>query len=125
MSYRILVVDDSKLARMAVAKSLGALQPDWIRLEAANAGEAADMAPGADIALLDFNMPGRDGLEFAAELRQLRPAMPLAIISANNQRQIVDRAQSIGAAFLPKPLTEAALRNFLDEAVRQIKAGIL
>ena len=44
MSYRILVVDDSKLARMAVAKSLGALQPDWIRLEAANAGEAAHRA---------------------------------------------------------------------------------
>jgi CheY-like chemotaxis protein len=37
MSYRILVVDDSKLARMAVARSLGALQPDLIRLEAANA----------------------------------------------------------------------------------------
>jgi CheY-like chemotaxis protein len=123
MSYRVLVVDDSKLARMAVARSLGALQPDWIRLEAANAGEAADLARDADIALLDFNMPGVDGLAFAAELRQLRPAMPLAIISANNQRQIVDRAQAIGATFLPKPLTEDALRNFLDHAVQQIKAG--
>ena len=68
-------------------------------------------------------MPGVDGLAFAAELRQLRPAMPLAIISANNQRQIVDRAQAIGATFLPKPLTEDALRHFLDHAVQQIKAG--
>jgi DNA-binding NarL/FixJ family response regulator len=123
MSYRVLVVDDSKLARMAVARSLSALRPDWIRLEASNAGEAADMAREADIALLDFNMPGVDGLAFAAELRHLRPAMPLAIISANNQRQIVDRAQAIGATFLPKPLTEDALRGFLDDAVQQIKAG--
>jgi CheY-like chemotaxis protein len=124
MRYRILVVDDSKLARMAVARSLGALQPDWIRLEAANAGEAANMARDADIALLDFNMPGVDGLAFAAELRQLRPAMPLAIISANNQREIVEGAHAIGASFLPKPLTDDALRDFLDDAVQQIKAGV-
>jgi CheY-like chemotaxis protein len=124
MSYRILIVDDSKLARMAVARSLGALRPDWIRLEAANAGEAAGMAGDADVALLDFNMPGIDGLAFATELRQLRPAMPLAIISANNQREIVDRTHAIGAAFLPKPLTEDALRKFLDGAVQQMKAGV-
>ena len=40
MGYRILVVDDSKLARMAVAKALNALHPDWTRVEAANADEA-------------------------------------------------------------------------------------
>ena len=95
-----------------------------IRLEAANAGEAADLARYADIALLDFNMPGVDGLAYAAELRQLRPAMPLAIISANNQREIVDRTRAIGASFLPKPLTEDALRNFLDDAVQQMRAAI-
>jgi DNA-binding NarL/FixJ family response regulator len=100
------------------------LQPDWIRLEAANAGEAANLARDADIALLDFNMPGVDGLAFATELRQLRPVMPLAIISANNQREIVDRTHAIGATFLPKPLTEDALRSFLDNAVQQIKAGV-
>ena len=124
MRYKILVVDDSKLARMSVAKSLTALQPDWIRLEAANADEAVRMAPEVDIALLDFNMPGTDGLAFAAELRELRPAMPLAIISANNQREIVERAHAVGASFLPKPLTEEALRGFLAEAVRQMKAEV-
>ena len=40
MSYKILIVDDSKLARMAVNKALNALYPDWMRLEAANAEEA-------------------------------------------------------------------------------------
>ena len=40
MSYKILIVDDSKLARMAVIKALNALYPDWTRLEAANADEA-------------------------------------------------------------------------------------
>jgi CheY-like chemotaxis protein len=124
MGYKILVVDDSKLARMAVVKSLKALQPDWIRLEAANADEAAKLAPEADVALLDFNMPGRDGLTFAAELRGSRPEMPLAIISANNQKEVVQSAHGVGAAFLPKPLTEDALRSFLNDAVRRMKAGV-
>ena len=39
-SYKVLVVDDSKLARMAVAKLLEALHPDWTRIEAASAEEA-------------------------------------------------------------------------------------
>ena len=40
MAFKVLVVDDSKLARMAVAKALGGLRPDWTRVEAANADEA-------------------------------------------------------------------------------------
>ena len=124
MGYKVLLVDDSKLARMAVAKSLKALQPDWIRLEASNAEEAVRLAPEADLALLDFNMPGKDGLAFAAELRLARPDMPLAIISANNQREIVESAHSVGASFLPKPLTEDALRGFLSDAVRRMKADV-
>ena len=72
MGYRVLVVDDSKLARMAVAKALTTLHPDWTRIEAANADEALALASkdAFDLAILDFNMPGRDGLHLAAELLQ-------------------------------------------------------
>lgn len=118
MSYKVLIVDDSKLARMAVNKALSALQPGWTRVEAANADEAlqAVRSTDVDLALLDFNMPGRDGLSLAEELRALRPAMPIAIISANYQTEIVNRTRDIGAAFLPKPLTTEALQGFLEEA---------
>ena len=118
MSYKILVVDDSKLARMAVAKLLKALRPDWTRMEAADASEALALAQQSpfDLAVLDFNMPERDGLHLAADLRALMPGLPLAVISANHQREVVDRAAAIGAAFLGKPLTEDALRSFLESA---------
>jgi CheY-like chemotaxis protein len=118
MTYTVLIVDDSKLARMSVAKTLMALQPDWVRVEAANADDAlARVAQdGVDIVLLDFNMPGRDGLTLAAELQRLNPDMPLALISANMQDEIVARANDVGAAFLPKPLTEPALAGFLADA---------
>ena len=122
MTYKLLIVDDSKLARMSVAKAMKALYPDWTRVEAANAEEALALSgDGAfDIALLDFNMPGRDGLELAGDLRQAHPKMPIAIISANHQDEIVARAKAIGATFLPKPLTETALSGFLQTALTQI-----
>jgi CheY-like chemotaxis protein len=124
MTYKLLIVDDSKLARMAAAKAMNSLHPDWNRLEAVNADEAMNLARSAafDVALLDFNMPGRDGLQLAADLRSMYPAMPLAIVSANSQDEIVARAKAIGAAFLPKPLTEQALGEFLKGALTKLRA---
>lgn len=122
---KVLVVDDSKLARMAVAKALNAVHPEWTRIEAGSADEALAAVKNADpdIAVLDFNMPGRDGLALAAEVRSCRPAMQVAIISANHQQEVIDRAEGLGARFLMKPLTEKALRDFLDEAETKLKAA--
>ena len=125
MGATILIVDDSKLARMALGKVLGSLRPDWSRLEAANADEAVSMikSAGPDIAIFDFNMPGRDGLALAAETRSLRPEMPIAVISANHQVEVVTRAREVGATFLQKPLTEKALAEFLAEATKRLAAA--
>lgn len=118
MSRTVLIVDDSKLARMSVAKLMGQLRPDWTRVEAANAEEAlAAASPNAvDIILLDYNMPGRDGLALASDLRKLYPQLPIAVISANSQQEVTDRARGVGATFLPKPVAEADLKAFFDEA---------
>jgi CheY-like chemotaxis protein len=125
MAYRILVVDDSKLARMAVAKALNAAHPDWSRVEAANADEALTLAKANafDLAILDYNMPGRDGLELAAELIEMNPQLPLAVISANHQVEVVTKAREVGATFLQKPLTEKALADFLADAVKRLSAA--
>jgi len=118
MTTKVLIVDDSKLARMAIGKALKSLHPDWQHVEARNAEEAvaAVKETGADVALLDFNMPGRDGLALAAELKQSNPTMPIAIISANYQEEIIRRAQDLGAGFLAKPVTENGLAAFLSGA---------
>jgi len=125
MTYRVLIVDDSKLARMAVAKVLNGLQPDWVRLEATNADEALEIAKagGVNVALLDFNMPGRDGLVLAAELKALNPDMPLAVVSANHQVEVVARAEAVGAVFLPKPVTETSLRDFVTAVAASLAAA--
>lgn len=115
MTYTVLIVDDSKLARMSVAKVLSTLHPDWKRIEAANAIEALErtreLAP--EVVLVDFNMPGKDGVTLAAELRALDPRISVAVISANRQVEVIKRTQAAGATFLPKPVTESALADFL------------
>ena len=122
MPYKIMIVDDSKLARMAVAKLLNTLRPDWTRIEAANATEALELAKQnpPDVALVDFNMPERDGLHLAADLRGSIPELPLAVVSANHQKEVVDRATAIGASFLGKPLTADVLQAFLETAEGRI-----
>jgi CheY-like chemotaxis protein len=116
MAYKVLIVDDSKLARMSIARLLNTLRPDWVRIEAANASEAIERHSQEviDLVLLDFNMPGRDGLALAADLRALSPTLPMALISANSQDEIVARTRALGAEFLMKPLTEAVLAPFLS-----------
>jgi CheY-like chemotaxis protein len=125
MKYRVLVVDDSKLARMSVAKLLSAAHPECSRLEASNADEAVTLAKSNsfDIAILDYNMPGRDGLQLAAELVASKPGVPLAVISANHQVEVVTRAREVGATFLQKPLTDKALAEFLADAMKRLSAA--
>ena len=123
MNVTVMLVDDSKLARIVAGKTVAALQPEWHRVEASNADEALELIgkQRVDVAILDFNMPGRDGLELAAELRQLRPQMPIAIITANIQEEVIARARAVNAAFVSKPVTEEGLAGFLSGAALRLK----
>ncbi|MES2711245.1 MAG: response regulator [Pseudomonadota bacterium] len=121
----VLIVDDSKLARIVTGKTIAALQPDWVRVEAANAEDALARiaAGGMDLVVLDYNMPGKDGLALAAELRSLHPTMPIALITANIQDEIIARARALNAAFVAKPVTEDGLRGFISGAALRLRAG--
>lgn len=124
MATSVLIVDDSKLARIVVGKAVAAVQPDWERLEAASAEEAIQTfdARGVDVAILDYNMPGRNGLELAEELRARFPQMPIAVATANVQDEVIARARAAKATFVAKPITEDSLRGFLSGAALQLRS---
>jgi CheY-like chemotaxis protein len=123
MQYKVLIVDDSKLARMVMASAFRRIRPEWTLVETPNADEAlAAISRGAvDIALIDFNMPGTDGLELVKNIRKTHPALPVAVVSANVQNEIIGRARELDAGFIPKPLTDDALAAFLSGAVLRLK----
>ena len=125
MGTTVLIVDDSKLARIVLSKTIAALQPDWTRLEAGNADEAVATfdAQSVDVAILDYNMPGRDGLALAEELRARFPTMPIAVATANVQDEIIARARAANATFIAKPVTEEGMRGFLSGAALRLKSA--
>lgn len=125
MLVTVLIVDDSKLARIVAGKALAELQPEWEKVEAGSAAQAHEIvaAQQVDVALIDFNMTEKDGLELASELRALRPNMPIAIITANIQDEIIARAREIGAAFVAKPVNAESLEGFLSGAALRLRSA--
>jgi CheY-like chemotaxis protein len=123
MQYSALIVDDSKLARMVMASAFRRIRPDWQLVEATSAQAALDAISGGsvDVALIDFNMPGMDGLELVAKIRQTHPKMPVALVSANLQDEILARARELNATFVAKPLTDEALGAFLSGAAIRLR----
>lgn len=121
----LLIVDDSKLARIVVGKAVSGLQPDWNRVEAANADEAMVRieAGGIDVAILDYNMPGRNGLDLAEDLRAVYPDMPIALATANVQDEIIARARDANVVFIAKPVTEDGARGFLSGAALKLRSS--
>lgn len=121
----VLIVDDSKLARIVVGKAVAALQPEWTRLEAGNADEALAVLEThpVDVLIIDYNMPGKNGLELAEELRERYPNMPIALATANVQDEVIGRARAAGAAFVPKPINEEGLRGFISGAALKLRGG--
>ncbi len=123
MAVTVMVVDDSKLARIVAVKTIATLKPDWVKVEASNAQEALQLVAEQqiDVAVLDFNMPGRDGLDLAADLRKSHPTMPIAIITANIQDEVIARARAVNATFVNKPLTADGMSGFIDGAALRLR----
>jgi len=125
VAITVLIVDDSKLARIVAGKALAALQPEWERIEAGNAADALGILreKKVDVAMIDFNMPEKDGLELAAEIRSGHPTMPIAVITANIQDEVIARAREVNATFVSKPLTEEGLRGFISGAALRLRTS--
>ncbi len=58
-------------------------------------------------------MPEENGLSLAERLRAAYPALRMALLTANIQESVVQRAQGLGMDFLPKPLRPEAIRDIL------------
>lgn len=111
----VLLVDDSKFARLLVKAFISSNFTDWEIDEAEDADKALVLVDGKtyDYLLLDFNMPGMDGLELGEKLRARFPDAVIALLTANIQQEIQKKAASLGLDFIAKPPTEEKIRDYL------------
>lgn len=101
---RLLVVeDDPQLARLITS----ALEREgYSTLLATNGLDAVQMAPQADLMVLDLGLPGLGGLEVIRELREAEWNLPILVVSAQGSEDIRVRALELGADdYLTKPMS--------------------
>jgi len=107
---RILIVDDSSIARDIVKKILGA---GYEYDKAANGEEALSKIreTSPDLVLLDLLMPGIDGFGVLEKLQETGNTIPVLLLSADIQKSTREKALTLGAAdLLNKPIDPEALR---------------
>jgi two-component system response regulator DesR len=122
MSIRLLLADDQELVRSALAALLE-LEPDFEVVAQVGRGDkvvAAARDAAVDVALLDIEMPGLDGLAAAAALTSEVPACRVIILTTFGRPGYLRRAMEAGAlGFVVKD----APAEQLADAVRRVARG--
>ena len=123
MSISVLIVDDEPdveaLFRQQFRRDLRAqrFEMDF----AASASEAlARVASAAEqppiLILSDINMPGMTGLEMLPKMKEMRPGVPVIMITAYGDDATIKKATELGAAgLLAKPIDFGLLRAEIDQ----------
>lgn len=118
----VLLADDETLIRDAVAALLE-LQEDIDVVAVAGRGDeavAAALKHRPDVALLDLQMPGLDGIEVAEKLATELPQCRCVIVTSHGRPGYLRRALEVGVrGFLPKTSSALVLAN----AVRTVHGG--
>ncbi|GAB3447295.1 response regulator transcription factor [Phycicoccus ginsengisoli] len=123
MTIRLLLADDQALVRGALASLLG-LEPDMEVVAEVGTGDEvvpAAVASSPDVALIDVEMPGLDGIAATAALHDALPAVRVLIVTTFGRPGFLRRALQAGASGFVVKDTPA---RQLAEAVRRVHSGL-
>jgi DNA-binding NtrC family response regulator len=111
---RILIIDDDKSFREALAESVRDFGHDVV--EASGAQEAFKLISNVDAAFLDLKMPGISGIEF---LREAKPLAPVIVLTAFADSSNTIEAIKLGAFdHLTKPIGRSDLQRVLAQVLK-------
>jgi len=119
---KIIIVDDHPIVRQGLKQILSE-EPDMeVFGEAQDPQEVLDLIHKQDwdIVVLDISMPGRGGLDVLKEIKQIRPKLPVLILSVHPEDQYAMRALKAGASGY---LTKESAPDALVRAIRKILRG--
>jgi excisionase family DNA binding protein len=114
----ILVVDDEEAIRDLMVSTLVSKTREV--LTAGSGGEALEIVKRADVdvVLLDLSMPGMNGVETFREIRAIRPTLPVIIVTAYPDSDMMRQALEIGPfIMMSKPVDLAQLLKQIEGIV--------
>lgn len=115
----VLIVEDERVSRRALTALMAA--SGYATEAAGSAEEALDAvrAEGVhpDIALVDLDLPGMNGLELIGQLTRIEPSVFPVLITAANGESLASHLREQGVAYLRKPLDFSRLLSLLDAQV--------
>ena len=120
---RLLLADDQAMVRGAIATLLG-LEPDMEVVAEVGSGDevvAAARSSKPDVALIDVEMPGLDGIAATAALHDAMPGVRVLIVTTFGRPGFLRRALQAGASGFVVKDTPA---RQLAEAVRRVHSGL-
>ena len=127
---KILIIDDHEIVRDGLKKIVNEQSENITFGEASTAPEALRLVAEQDwdIVVLDLSLGGRNGLEVLKELKQIRPGLPVLILSMHSEEQYARRAFKAGAAgYITKDSPRAELLNAINKVAegRKYVSGAL
>jgi two-component system, chemotaxis family, chemotaxis protein CheY len=115
----ILVADDDPICRKLVARRLRGFDEIEV-VEASDGNEAWSLLNSHyyDGLIVDWQMPGRSGLEIVREIRKSRAKMPLLMVTGESEKERVVEAIKAGVTdYLIKPFNKQTLEAKLERFV--------
>lgn len=112
---KILLIDDSNLSRKILRRALGE-EHHYIEAEDGMAGLESYYLDRPDLVILDLTMPGINGLEVLARLKEFDPETKVVIATADIQDETRRIAGELGAlGFLNKPFSNESVRSEIQK----------
>jgi DNA-binding NtrC family response regulator len=117
---RVLVVEDEASVRLITERMLVLAGYDVVCCATADEARAAIASDGGatDVLLSDIHVGDTNGHDLAAEVRRIRPAIGVILMSGYTQAEAAAAGMAPGTLFLGKPFNRAALAAAVDAALR-------
>ena len=120
---RILTIEDDAAIRRGIVDALTFAGYDVLEAADGNEGCRAAVAREYDLLLLDMVLPGKSGLDILREVRNVRPTLPVIILSARGEEQDRVSGLRLGADdYVVKPFSVDELLARVDAVLRRSPA---
>ena len=112
---RILAVDDKAMPRKVLVRAIGEAAPDAEIKACANASEVLALPDVADydVAFIDIDMPGKNGIELARDLKRINPRINIVFATGFGE-YMADAFALHSSGYLTKPVTTADVAAELE-----------